>query len=278
MYTKADTKRLLSLSKEFIQKIPTALQIQELREVLHFHEWSYSIKNNPLISDFEYDQLFKNLQAIEREFPNLISPDSPTQRVTVDIVDQSKTVRHLSPMLSLDNSYNAEDLKKFDESIKKLTGISQEDQILYCVEPKFDGGSVAIVYENNLISRAATRGNGSEGEEMTANAKALSTIPLSESFDGQDIQIAELRGEAVIHKERFKNINKQRESDGKSVFANPRNAAAGGLRMKNPTETRDRGIEIFLFQMGSNFLKKLFMEIPKKAIIFLLVKFSCAKS
>ena len=177
MYTKTDTKRLLSLSKEFIKNNATTLQIEELREVLHFHEWSYSINNNPLISDYEYDQLFKNLQSIEQEFPNLISPDSPTQRVTVDIVDQSKTVRHLSPMLSLDNSYNAEDLKKFDESIKKLTGISQEDQILYCVEPKFDGGSVAIVYENNLLSRAATRGNGSEGEEMTANAKALSTIP-----------------------------------------------------------------------------------------------------
>ena len=250
MYTKTDTKRLLSLSKEFIKNNATTLQIEELREVLHFHEWSYSINNNPLISDYEYDQLFKNLQSIEQEFPNLISPDSPTQRVTVDIVDQSKTVRHLSPMLSLDNSYNAEDLKKFDESIKKLTGIAQEDQIVYCVEPKFDGGSVAIVYENNLLSRAATRGNGSEGEEMTANAKALSTIPLSASFDGQQIQIAELRGEAVIHKERFKNINNQRELDGKSVFANPRNAAAGGLRMKNPTETRDRGIEIFLFQMG----------------------------
>ncbi len=250
MYTKADTKRLLSLSKEFIKNVASPLQIEELREVLHFHEWNYSINNNPLISDYEYDQLFKNLQSIEKEFPNLITPDSPTQRVTVDIVDQSKTVRHLTPMLSLDNSYNAEDLKSFDESIKKLTALSPEDQIIYCVEPKFDGGSVAIVYEQDMLSRAATRGNGSEGEEMTANAKALPTIPLSAGFADKQIQIAELRGEAVIHKKRFESINKKRENEGKSVFANPRNAAAGGLRMKNPLETRDRGIEIFLFQMG----------------------------
>jgi DNA ligase (NAD+) len=250
MFKNSEKKRLLELTKAFLKSSASALQIEDLREVLHFHEWNYSINNEPLISDFEYDQLFKALEAIETEFPNLISPSSPTQRVAVDIVDNASTIKHLSPMLSLDNSYNADDLKSFDESIKKLTGLPAEETIVYCVEPKFDGGSVGIVFENDLLARAATRGNGTLGEDMTANAKTLPTVPLSADFSKHGIHTAELRGEAVIHKDRFKKINKERESNGKSVFANPRNAAAGGLRMKNPNETRARGIEIFLFQMG----------------------------
>jgi len=250
MFDNTKKKRLLELTKAFLKTDATALQIEQLREVLHFHEWNYSINNDPLISDFEYDQLFKTLQAIEAEFPALISANSPTQRVAVDIVDNASTIKHLSPMLSLDNSYNADDLKRFDESIKKLTGIPVEENIVYCVEPKFDGGSVGIVYENDLLTRAASRGNGAQGEDMTANAKTLPTVPLSADFSKNGIHIAELRGEAVIHKSRFNKINTERESNGKSVFANPRNAAAGGLRMKDPNETRERGIEIFLFQIG----------------------------
>ncbi len=250
MFKDTEKKRLLELTKAFLKSNATALHVQDLREVLHYHEWNYSINNEPLISDFEYDQLFKDLQSIEAEFPDLITSDSPTQRVAVDIVDNASTIKHLSPMLSLDNSYNADDLKSFDESIKKLTNLPAEEKIVYCVEPKFDGGSVGIVFEDNLLTRAATRGNGAQGEDMTANAKTLPTVPLSADFSKHGIHVAELRGEAVIHKDRFKKINTERESKGKSVFANPRNAAAGGLRMKRPNETRERGIEIFLFQMG----------------------------
>lgn len=250
MYTAKSKQQLLALTKALMKTDPEAHQLSDLISVLRFHEWSYYINNESLISDFEFDQLFKKLQAIEESNPNLIQPDSPTQRVANDLTESKSSVKHLSPMLSLDNSYNADDLLHFDESIKKLTGVDPSTIITYCVEPKFDGGSVGFVYTDDTLSRAATRGNGTMGEEMTANAKTLPTIPLTAAFSKHNIATVELRGEAVIHKERFKKINTLREKNGQSIFANPRNAAAGGLRMKNPNETRQRGIEVFLFQMG----------------------------
>lgn len=250
MYTAESKKKLLAQSNSFINTDIGIDAIEELRSVLRFHEWSYYINNESLISDYDFDQLFKKLQALESANPLLITQDSPTQRVSNDLSDSKNSVKHLIPMLSLDNSYNESDLKSFDDSIKKLTGVDSAEDIIYCVEPKFDGGSVAFVYTNNLLERAATRGNGTMGEEMTANAKTLPTIPLTADFATHDISRVELRGEAVIHKDKFKSINQEREKNGLPVFANPRNAAAGGLRMKNPNETRHRGIEVFLFQMG----------------------------
>jgi len=250
MYTAESKKKWLSLTISYSKKEIGVEDIDNLRSILRFHEWSYYINNESLISDFDFDQLFKQLQALESANPSLITEDSPTQRVSNDISDSKNSVKHLMPMLSLDNSYNASDLKSFDDSIKKLTGIDPKEDIIYCVEPKFDGGSVAFIYTNNRLERAATRGNGTMGEEMTANAKTLPTIPLTADFSKHHISRVELRGEAVIHKDKFNYINQERDKKGLAVFANPRNAAAGGLRMKNPNETRQRGIEIFLFQMG----------------------------
>jgi len=157
---------------------------------------------------------------------------------------------HLTPMLSLDNSYNAEDLKDFDERIKKLTALPEDAAIAYVVEPKFDGGSIALVYENDQLVRAATRGNGVKGEEMTANARTMKSVPLKANLSKKGIQKAELRGEVLIRKDNFDAINKNREAAGLSVFANPRNAATGGLRMKDPKEAAKRGLEAFIYQLG----------------------------
>ncbi|HRG64367.1 MAG TPA: NAD-dependent DNA ligase LigA, partial [Saprospiraceae bacterium] len=158
------------------------------------------------------------------------------------------TVKHIVPMLSLENSYNEEDLNDFDAQIKKLTGLPAEEKIIYAVEPKFDGGSIALVYEDDILVRAATRGNGLEGEEITQNIKVLQSVPLRAPFSTLGMKKVELRGEALISKKNFEAINQNREDEGQVLFANPRNAATGGLRTKDPMETKRRGIEAFMFQ------------------------------
>lgn len=250
MYTTKEKKDLIKLSKKFLKEQISSEHLDDLIKVLHFHEWNYSIQNNPLISDYEYDTLYKSLEKIEAENPLFVRPDSPTQRVTSDLKSDFLKVPHLVPMLSLGNSYNAEDLLDFDKQIRKLVGYEESDSIEYTVEPKFDGGSIALIYENDLLTRSATRGNGQEGEEMTANAKAMSSIPLKAAFSKLNIAKAELRGESLIRKDVFVKLNKEREAAGESVFANPRNAATGGLRTKDANQTAARKIETFVFQIG----------------------------
>jgi len=248
-----DAKALYELSKTYLngkQNPDEQVQIQELVKVLHFHEWKYAVQNSPVISDKEYDTLYKILEALEFKYPDQVKPNSPTQRVSSDLSSKFPTVPHLVPMLSLDNSYNLEDLEDFDKRIKKLTGIDIEQDIEYVVEPKFDGGSIALVYEEDQIARGATRGNGVKGDQITANVRTMRSIPLSANFSSKNIAKVELRGEALIRKNTFQSINTQREIDGLEVFANPRNAATGGLRMKDPKQTAQRGIEAFIYQMG----------------------------
>jgi DNA ligase (NAD+) len=222
----------------------------DLREVIHYHEFRYAQMNDPVISDFEYDTLFKKLQTLETQNAELRTPDSPTQRVNVDHTDEFQLVKHLVPMLSLDNSYNAEDLLAFDASIRKICKIEAETDISYCVEPKYDGGSIALVYENDLLVRAATRGNGTMGDEITPNMRVLSSVPLRAEFSRRGIKRAELRGEALIRKDNFDIINQLRAQAGEQIFANPRNAATGALRTKDPSETKRRGLEAFIYQLG----------------------------
>lgn len=256
MYDKKQQRKLYDLSKRLLKidkatnPLEASAQIVDLRSVIVYHEWKYAVQNDPVISDFEYDTLYKKLEAVEAAFPDLINPDSPTQRVANDLTADLSAVAHLTPMLSLDNSYNAVDLKSFDARIKKLTDAPEGMEIEYAVEPKYDGGSIALVYENNRLVRAATRGNGIKGEEMTANARTLKSIPLSADLKAQGIHKAELRGEVLIRKDNFDKINKRREAEGQSVFANPRNAATGGLRMKDPKEAAKRGLEAFIYQLG----------------------------
>ncbi len=226
------------------------LHYDQLKSVLQFHEHRYYILNDPLISDYEYDQLYKKLEYIEEQHPDWVTHDSPTQRVSNDLSEALDTVAHLKPMLSLANSYDEADLIEFDIQVKKLCKLPADAKVGYCVEPKYDGGSIAIVYENDMLVRAATRGNGVQGEEMTSNARTIRTIPLKVPFKKLGISKAELRGEALIRKDSFKKINTQRTEEGLAPFANARNAATGGLRTKDANETSKRGIEAVIYQVG----------------------------
>ena len=250
MYSTDTQLHFVALSKKFISSPATANDLKELRDLLVFHERKYYIEDSPLISDFEYDILYKQLVSLEEQYPEQITPDSPTQRVSTDLSGDFPPVQHTVPMLSLDNSYNEDDLNDFDAAVKKLCNLLSDVDIEYCVEPKFDGGSIALVYENDVLVRAATRGNGTMGEEMTPNARTLPSIPLKADFASFGIVKAELRGEALIRKDNFERINKEREKEGLTLFANPRNAATGGLRTKDANETRKRGLEAFVYQLA----------------------------
>ena len=257
MYTPEAQRALFDLSKTLLFSPQadlfseaTAERVENLRSVIRYHEWRYYVHNDPVISDFEYDQLYKQLENLERLHPELASPDSPTRRVSPDLTGDMDQVAHLTAMLSLDNSYDATDLTDFDTSVKKLAGLPKDADVEYAVEPKFDGGTIALVYENDRLVRAATRGNGEVGDEITANIRTLRSIPLQAGFSRHGIAKAELRGEAIIRKDVFENINARRLAAGESLFANPRNAATGGLRMKDPKEAANRGLEAFIYQLG----------------------------
>jgi len=251
MYSKEETQQLQKQAIAFLKQIDTSTfkggDIDALRNVLRLHEYRYYVLNDPLISDFEYDQLFKALQKLEDDNPGLISPDSPTQRVAKGLTKDFPTVQHLVPMLSLDNSYNAQDLFDFDRKARELTGLNE---IEYCVEPKFDGGSISIIYEDDVLVRGATRGNGVEGDNITTNIKQIRSIPLSAKFSSYGIQQIEIRGEVLINKNNFAKYNEQVVEQGLPPLANPRNAASGTLRIKDPKEVGKRNLEAFVYNIS----------------------------
>ncbi len=187
MYTQDEQRALFERSKQYLKagaeagKSPQQ-QLDELRQLIIYHEYRYYILNDPVVSDFEYDQLYKLLERLEEEHPDWVTPDSPTQRVSADLTEDFQSVPHLTPMLSLANSYNADDLFEFDAQIKRFINANPDMDITYVVEPKFDGGSIALVYENDKLTRAATRGNGVMGEDITANARVIRSIPLQAAF------------------------------------------------------------------------------------------------
>lgn len=224
-----------------------ATEIETLRNVLRFHEHRYYVLNDPLISDFEYDQLYKWLEKAEKLHPDWVTIDSPTQRVGSGLVKDFPKVQHLVPMLSLDNSYNAEDLIDWDRRVREGSGL---DAVTYCIEPKFDGASISLLYENDLLVRAATRGDGIVGDDITTNIKRIKSIPLSAPFSRYGIQQIEIRGEILISKERFRQYNEKLAEEGIPPLANPRNAAAGTLRIKDSAEVSKRGLEGFLYHVS----------------------------
>jgi DNA ligase (NAD+) len=243
---KIQTHTVALLKKAQADKI-TPHDIEQLREALRFHEYRYYILNDPLVSDFEYDSLYKKLEALEKENPDLIVADSPTQRVGKGLTKEFPTVQHLVPMLSLNNSYDSEDLVDFDRKARELTKL---DIIEYCVEPKFDGASISLVYENDHLVRGATRGDGVHGDDITPNIKQIRTIPLSSKFSDYGLHTVEIRGEVLINKNNFKKFNAQLAEQGIPPLANPRNAAAGTLRIKDPVEVGRRKLEAFTYQVS----------------------------
>ena len=250
MYSDQQAKEMQLLTQEFLRKgnnNTTPKEVDDLRRILYFHEHRYYVVSDSLISDFEYDRLYKQLEAIEKEHPELITSTSPTQRVGSSLNSAFKTVPHIVPMLSLSNSYNADDLKDWDRKAREISGL---DEVEYCIEPKFDGGSISLIYENDILVRGATRGDGVEGEDVTTNIKQIRSIPLTAAFSEYGIQQVELRGEVLMSKTSFKKYNDWLVEQSIAPLANPRNAASGSLRMKDPKEVARRSLEAFVYHVS----------------------------
>jgi DNA ligase (NAD+) len=260
MYTKDNELQLSQLAQHLLDKlkkevtIPVSLSvINDFKKVINYNDWKYYVQDDPVLSDYEYDQLFSWLKKAEQKHPEWITPDSPTQRVAKGLTKEFITVSHLVPMLSLDNSYNAEDLLDWDRRARELSGTTE---LQYCIEPKFDGASISLIYENDLLIRGATRGDGVQGEDITVNIKQIKSIPLSAKFSHYHIQQIEIRGEVLINKDTFKKFNEQRMADNLPPLANPRNAASGSLRMVDPNEVGKRGLHAILYHMSHYVLQE----------------------
>jgi DNA ligase (NAD+) len=260
MYTKEQTRDLQLLTD---QLMTSATSVEQLRDVLRFHEYRYYILNDPLISDAEYDKLYKALEKFEKDNPALITSDSPTQRVGNSLNKEFVTVPHLVPMLSLENSYNPKDLVDWD---KRVRGFVHAQQIFYSAEPKFDGASISVIYENDRLVRGATRGDGVAGDDITVNIKQIGSIPLSAKFSDYGIDLAEIRGEVLMTKENFRKYNMMLGEDGIAPLANPRNAAAGSLRMKDPAAVRKRKLEAILYHISYTKLSEKSISKSKKLV------------
>jgi len=222
-------------------------QIECLRAEIRGHDHLYYVLNQPQISDGEYDRLFAELKRLEGQRPDLITPDSPTQRVAGAPVEGFGNVRHAVSMLSIDNTYNAEELRAFDERVKKGLGESGYD---YVVEPKIDGLAVSLRYEDGALVRAATRGDGQVGDDVTANVRTIKAVPLCLLGGGKGKSVLEVRGEVYLPKEAFAELNRLREEAGEAEFANPRNAAAGSLKLLDAKVTATRKLSFFAYATG----------------------------
>lgn len=221
-------------------------RLRRLRGQVRHHEERYYVLNDPEISDAEFDALLKALEALEAEYPDLITPDSPTQRVAGRPIEGFQTVEHLEPMLSLDNTYSSDELRDFDERVRKGAELG-DVPVAYIAELKIDGLSMALTYEDGRLVRGATRGDGQRGEEVTANVRTIRAIPLQLKTDLT--ARLEVRGEVYLPRAAFEKTNREREAAGDPIFANPRNAAAGAMRNLDPREVATRGLRAFFYQL-----------------------------
>ena len=263
MYSKQQTIILQAQTNEWLEadnsKKLDKNNIEELRNILRFHEHRYYVENDSLISDYEYDKLYKALENFEKQHTDFITKNSPTQRVGVGLIKDFPKTQHLVPMLSLENSYDELDLLDWDRKVKELSGLSE---IEYSIEPKFDGASISLVYENDLLLRGVTRGDGEIGDDITPNIFQIKSIPLSAEFSKHNIHQIEIRGEILINKENFKKYNEGLIEEGVPPLANPRNAAAGSLRIKDPSIVRKRNLEGFLYHVS--FISKIKENIQEE--------------
>ena len=227
-------------------------KIAELSNTIENHNYNYYILANPTISDYDFDMLLNELIALEQQFPDLILPDSPTQRVGGDITKEFQTVKHRYPMLSLSNSYNIEEVKDFITRIKK----SIEEDVEFVCELKFDGISISLTYENGLFVKAVTRGDGTQGDDVTTNVKTIRTIPLR--LKGNYPDFFEMRGEIIMPHSSFNAINAEREDLGLQPFANPRNAAAGTIKLQDSKEVAKRKLDQYCYFMMMDDDKMIF--------------------
>jgi len=227
-----------------MEKKAAQLKIEKLRELINYHNYRYYVLDDPEVSDAEYDSLMKELEALEREYPDLITPDSPTQRVGGAVLSGFQAVTHAIPLLSLANAYSQEELDSFDRRVRELLSSPPR----YTAELKIDGLAISLLYRDGVFIRGATRGDGQTGEDITNNLRTIRSIPLKlrESLAGD----LEVRGECYMDKRAFEQLNKAQEEKGEKLFANPRNAAAGSLRQLDPKVTSERQLNVFLYGLG----------------------------
>ena len=209
-------------------------RIEELTEMIEQHNYNYYVLNAPTISDYEFDKLMAELIKLEKQFPQLASPYSPTQRVGGEITKEFQTVRHRTPMLSLSNTYTDTEIRDFDQRVRKTIG----NEVEYVCELKFDGVAISLIYEDGKLIRGVTRGDGTQGDDVTANVKTIRSIPLR--LKGDFPSQLEMRGEIYMTHAEFNRLNQEREEIGEIPFVNPRNAAAGSLKLQDSTEVAHR--------------------------------------
>ncbi|HET9177027.1 MAG TPA: NAD-dependent DNA ligase LigA [Terriglobia bacterium] len=225
-------------------------EIEKLREEIRYHEHRYYVLDDPEISDVKFDELVHRLQKMEQAHPELVTPDSPTQRVGGQPAEEFANVRHSAPMLSLDNTYSVDDLRDFDRRVRELSG---RQQVSYVAELKLDGLSMALTYEDGVLTRGLTRGDGVTGEDVTRNVKTIRSVPLR--IDSRKLGAIshakkfEVRGEVIMTHKAFRQANEQRAESGEQPFANPRNAAAGAIRQLDPKVVAKRNLDIFLYYL-----------------------------
>lgn len=217
----------------------------KLRDLIHEHDYRYYILDEPIIGDAEYDKLFRELQILEQEHPDLVTLDSPTQRVGIKPVDKFPSIAHFKPMLSLDNAFSSDEIVRFDLRIKQLLNKKPTDLISYACEPKFDGIAVSLIYKNGIFVRGATRGDGAVGEDITANLRTIHTI-LPRLRDDVP-EVIDIRGEVYMPKAGFEALNKEAVKNNDKIFVNPRNAAAGSLRQLDPKVSARRPLAFYSY-------------------------------
>jgi DNA ligase (NAD+) len=220
-------------------------RVEELRTQVNYHNYRYHTLDSPEIADAEFDQLMRELRSLEEKFPELVSPESPTQRVGGEPIAAFGTIEHRIPLLSLANAFTADELGAW---YKRTLNLAERSQLKMTTEPKIDGLAVAIVYEDGKLLQAATRGNGAVGEDITQNMRTLKTVPLSVGKDAP--RRFEVRGEVYMSRAGFEKLNEERAEQGLPLFANPRNSAAGSLRQLDPRITASRPLEIWIYQLG----------------------------
>ena len=235
-----------------MNKEEAKIKIGELCKTIENHNYNYYILANPTISDYDFDMLLNELIALEQQYPDLVLPDSPTQRVGGDITKEFKTVKHRYPMLSLSNSYNIDEVKEFISRIKKTV----EEKVEFVCELKFDGISISLTYENGLFVKAVTRGDGTQGDDVSANARTIRNIPLR--LKGNYPDFFEMRGEIIMPHSSFNAINAEREELGLQTFANPRNAAAGTIKLQDSKEVAKRKLDQYCYFMMMDDDKMIF--------------------
>ena len=225
-------------------------KIEKLRKTIREHEYRYYVLDDPKISDAEFDKLMNQLKALEAKYPDLVTPDSPTQRVGGSPREGFQTVRHKRPMLSLDNAFSYDELREFDRRVRELAG---RDRVEYVAEHKFDGLSMSLQYEGGVFARGVTRGDGTTGEDVTPNVRAIRSVPLRvDSATLKKLRLGadfEVRGEIIMPRSAFEELNRQQEEQGGKRFANPRNAAAGAVRVLDPAITASRRLDFYAYML-----------------------------